>query len=228
MFCQKCGHENSTAADFCSACGNSLSQLPPPLTAAYISNYAPPNTLSNPNHSEHLGQVDTLLATFVGDKYTSYYREKWFKDREPSLQLPEKGTNIQSFNIAALLLGVLWLCYRKMYKVAFILMGAVTLIDIALMYLLEPSTYSKIGNLTFAIGPAVLLALMGNHLYQKHASQQIQKITGLVTDPMTVQQQLVKQGGTTWLGAIAGTLLLFAMIGVLYYLLAPSWFWDVA
>lgn len=222
MLCNECGHENLNKASFCSACGNRHSQSPPPLTAANIGNYAPPSTISSP---DNLDNADTLLSAFVGEKYQGYYRDKWFKDRAPSLELPEKGTNVQSFNLAALLLGAFWLCYRKMYKVAFLLMVGITLIDLVLMYLLGMTTYNKFGNSALMIGPAVFMGILGNHLYLKHTLKQIKSTTSSLSDPSIIQQQLVTQGGTTWLGGIGGTLLLLAMIGVLYYLLAPSWLW---
>src|SRR5699024_6685766 len=114
MLCNNCGQENSNEAVFCTNCVHYISdnkvQTPPPLNPVNISKNAQISSLSSSENA------DTLLAAFVGEKYDSYYRDKWFKDREPRLEINNNGSSIHSFNLAGFLFCVFWLCYRKMYK----------------------------------------------------------------------------------------------------------------
>ncbi|WP_372886349.1 zinc-ribbon domain-containing protein, partial [Psychrobacter sp.] len=150
MFCNNCNQENSSEAGFCSKCGHQLSdvqaQTPPPLTAVNISKDAqiPQNQLASSSES-----ADALLATFVGEKYDSFYRDKWFKDSEPRLEVNNDGSSIHSFNLAGLLLGTSWLCYRKMYLVAFFIVLGINAVDLVLMHLLGMEAYSSIGQTSF-------------------------------------------------------------------------------
>ena len=134
MPCTHCGQENVRDATFCSNCGHHLSdvhpQTPPPLTPVNISKQAQsaPHGLTSDADT-----ADTLLAAFVGDKYDSYYREKWFADSEPHLTLDEKDRQRPKFNLAGVLLGISWLSYRKMYKTAFFVMLGMSLLDTVLI-----------------------------------------------------------------------------------------------
>ena len=230
MICQKCGLDNSTAIDSCSVCGHSLSPMPPPLTADHISNYAPPNTVSMPNHSERLGQADTLLATFVGEKYQSYYREKWFKNNVPTLGADRQNLNLQSINLAGFFFGLFWLCYRKMYMIAFVNIVIMTIVDLILMYVFGMEQYEKYESLGHSIFIGIwigLIGIFGNYLYFNHSIKKIKKITATTSDLDVIQQQLVVKGGTSWGRAIGFLLFLLIVRGILYYLFKPSWLWAL-
>ena len=144
MQCINCGQENSRDAQVCANCHQSLTsvqaQTPPPLTAVNISKDAqiPKNQLASSSES-----ADALLATFVGEKYDSFYRDKWFKDSEPRLEVNNDGSSIHSFNLAGLLLGTSWLCYRKMYLAAFFIVLGINAVDLVLMHLLGMEAYSS-------------------------------------------------------------------------------------
>ena len=224
MLCNSCGQENSSDVIVCSNCEQRLSdvqaQTPPPLTPVNISKEAQNQPASSSENT------DILLAAFVGDKYDSYYRERWFKDSIPNLGTDKKDAYFSSSNIAGLFLGAIWLCYRKMYKLAFLIILAITVIDLTLMYSLGMESYNKIGQATFPVVWIVVTGFFGNYLYWKYSVENIRKIIDATVDQAMVQQQLIKQGGTSWFGAIGVILLLIMMSGVISYLFAPDWYLE--
>ena len=228
MLCNNCDQENSSDAGFCSKCGYQLSntqaQTPPPLTAVNISKDAQSsqNTVSSDSET-----ADTLLAAFVGEKYDGFYRDKWFKDSEPRLDVNNDGSSIHSFNVAGLLLGASWLCYRKMYLVALCIVIGINAVDLILMYMLGMETYSSIGQTSFFIAWAVLTGMLGNYFYFSHSVKNIKKIMDNNADPAMAEQELAEKGGTTWVGAIVGSILTVLLSMGISYLFAPDWFWLV-
>ena len=226
MLCNNCNQENSSEAGFCSKCGHQLSdvqaQTPPPLTPVNISKDAQISQNHSASNSEN---ADALLAAFVGEKYDSFYRDKWFKNHEPTLNTDNKKFNFQSFNLAGFFLGSFWFCYRKMYLAAFLIIMGITVIDLVLMYLLGMEKYSMLGQSLFIGVWAGFAGVMGNYFYLNHSVKKIKKITDTYTDSAVINEQLAKQGGTSWIGSIGVTLLLILLSGGITYLLAPEWYW---
>lgn len=228
MLCNNCDQENSSEAGFCSNCGQQLSdiqaQTPPPLTAVNISKDAPSsqNTVSSDSET-----ADTLLAAFVGEKYDSFYRDKWFKDSEPRLDVNNDGSSIHSFNIAGLLLGISWLCYRKMYLVSLCILLSINIFDLVLMYSLGMEVYSSIGQTSFLVALAVLTGMLGNYFYFNHSVKNIKKVMSNTADPATLKQALAEKGGTSWVGAIVGSILNILLTACMSYFFAPDWYWLV-
>ena len=228
MLCNNCGQENSSDAIVCSNCEQRLSdvqsQPPPPLTPINISKDAQNSQNYSASSAEN---ADALLAAFVGKKYDDFYRNKWFKNHEPTLSVENKKFNIQSFNVAGFFLGSFWFCYRKMYLAAFLIILGITLIDLALMYLLGMEKYSMLGQSLFIGVWAGFAGVMGNYFYLNHSVKKIKKITDTYTDSAVIDEQLAKQGGTSWVGSIGVTLLLILLSGGITYLFAPEWYWLV-
>ncbi|PYE41175.1 zinc ribbon domain-containing protein [Psychrobacter fozii] len=228
MLCNNCDQENSSDAGFCSKCGYQLSntqaQTPPPLTAVNISKDAQSsqNTVSSDSET-----ADTLLAAFVGEKYDSFYRDKWFKDSEPRLEVNNDGSSIHSFNIVGLLLGTSWLCYRKMYLVALCIVVGINTVDLILMYTLGMETYNSLGQTSFFIAWAVLTGMLGNYFYFSHSVKNIKKIMDNNVDPAMAEQELAEKGGTSWVGAIVGSIVAVLLSMGMSYFFAPDWFWLV-
>ena len=228
MFCNNCNQENSSEAGFCSKCGHQLSdvqaQTPPPLTPVNISKDAQIPQNHSASSSEN---ADALLAAFVGKKYDDFYRNKWFKDSEPRLEVNKDGSSIHSFNLAGLLLGTSWLCYRKMYLVALCIVLGINTVDLILMHLLGMEAYSSIGQTSFFVAWAVLTGLLGNYFYFSHSVKNIKKVMSNTADPATVEQELAAKGGTSWVGAIVGSILSVLLSMGMSYLFAPEWYWIV-
>ena len=223
MFCQKCGHENSTAADFCSVCGHSHSQLSPPLNTAPLSNYVPPNTLSSPNHSKNLGQADTLLAAFVGEKYQSYYREKWFNGKEPRLDFKNTALSLKGFNLASLIFVWIWLSYRKMHIYSAVYLFFVSIVDVILMHVLGMESYNNLKVSPYLVS-GILIPFVSNYLYLHFSIKQVKKTLAQSTDGEIAKISLEEKGGTSLGQAIGFTVLILLLSAIVRELLSPSWY----
>lgn len=235
MLCHHCGHYNLKAAVFCSNCGQkldkgeSVTQMhPSPLTLASTDKDS-----QNLNHIEHqssattkyTNSADRWFAAFVGQKYYSFYRNKWFKSRSPTLNDNHKPLSIISFNLAALIFSVSWLFYRKMYKEALVVLIAVSLFDLGFMHLLGMDAYDRMSEYTLWIAEMIFLGFLGNLLYFRHTAKKIKQAKSLLSDTTVIEQRLIEQGGTTWIGAFYGVVLEMIIPYAMYYLLAPIWFW---
>lgn len=217
MFCSYCGKENPNDASFCSGCGKSISQKPTLLKTESSEGDGGLRVNSVTNNT------DDLFARFVGDKYSHYYREKWFKGGQASMKA-EKGANIYSFNFAGMFLGVFWLCYRKMYKLAFLMAILLPLLDIIMMHVKGEVGYNGIGDFIYGMIWLLTTGLLGNTLYHHYCVKKIQKITTETENPAFLEERLANQGGTTWVGAIVAGTLAVLTIFLMYALFAPSWY----
>lgn len=228
MLCNTCGRENPSDVIACTNCEPQLSnvqaQTPPPLTPTNISKEGQSVQFGSNSDSD---TADTLLAAFVGEKYDSYYREKWFKNHVPTLDKDIKKVNIRSFNVAGFFLGMFWLCYRKMYIAAALIMFAITVIDLTMMYVLGMERYNVLGQSTFMVVWIVMTGILGNYLYFDHSVRQIQKTTSAPSDPNSIREQLAKKGGTSWTGAIGVSIVIITLSIVLTYFFAPEWYWLI-
>lgn len=226
MQCTNCGQENSRDAQFCSNCeqhfDNIHAQTPPPLTPVNIAKAAQNVPHTSPSDSDN---ADTLLAAFIGEKYDSYYRDKWFKNHVPTLDKDITKMNMRSFNVAGFFLGMFWLCYRKMYIAAALIMLAITVIDLIMMYVLGMESYNVLGQSTFVFVWIVMTGILGNYLYFDHSVRQIQKTTSVTSDPNIIREQLAEKGGTSWVGAIGVSIVIIILSVVLTYFFAPEWYW---
>lgn len=95
------------------------------------------------------------------------------------------------------------------------------------MHLLGMETYSSIGQTSFFVAWAVLTGLLGNYFYFSYSVKNIDKVMSNTADPATVEQELVAKGGTSWVGAIVGSILSVLLSMGMSYLFAPDWFWLV-
>lgn len=168
-----------------------------------------------------------MLAAFVGEKYDSYYRNKWFENSEPRLEVNKEGASIYSFNIAGFLFGAFWLCYRKMYKLALLIMFVVTIIDLILIRILGSGSYGMSGNLLFIATWIIFSGFLGNYFYFNTSVRVIKEVSDSTKDIEVSKQTLAIKGGASWAGAIVGGLLLIVMSSALSYFFAPDWYWLV-
>lgn len=226
MLCNTCGRENPTDVIVCTNCepqpSSVQTQTPPPLTPTNIAREGQSVSYGSSSDSD---KADTLLAAFVGEKYDSYYREKWFEDSEPRLTVNHNGNSIHSFNFAGFLFGAFWLCYRKMYVLAFSVMITITIIDLMLMYILGMESYGALSTFLFIGTWIVISGILGNYFYFGAAVNAIKKTTDTTTDLDKAKQQLTEKGGGSWAGAISGGILLILISGALTYFFAPDWYW---
>ncbi len=141
---------------------------------------------------------NVALATFVGEKYNSYYQKKW--------QLaPGQFTG---FNVAAFFLGAIWLIFRKMYAYAAIFLVLVA-VDIAVeMFYPLPESLGHAVNIAIA----VTFGVLGNSWYKAYAAKKVNQISASFL-PEQVPAELARQGGTNIAAAIIATLVLLTIVG---------------
>lgn len=164
-----------------------------------------------------------LLSRFVGEKYSQFYREKWFKGAHASLD--SKMTSAAfSVNWAGVFLGVFWLCYRKMYVFAFTLAIIIPFFDIFSMHSKGVDGYSGFDSLIYSLVWMLTTGLLGNTFYRYHSVKKINKIVEGTSDTDRLAERLYKQGGTTWVGAIVFGTFAVLTIALMYVLFAPSWY----
>ena len=152
-----------------------------------------------------------LLESFVGDKYQTYYQQKWQQD---------KSIN---FNLAAFFLGIFWMCYRKMYLTAFLMLAAVTVFDLVMMHMLG-AEYEQTSAIVYNFAVAAISGLLGNYFYKQFSLKKSNQIAANTSNPQYISGVLASKGGTTWIGAIFMPLLLLVLVACFYALFAPDWY----
>lgn len=239
MQCSHCGNPNASDATYCSSCNEPLQQLqsPPPLSSQQkptqpLSEHQPPplsadnrQSIDDTNAMYPVNEADALFAAFVGEKYASYYRKKWFKETEPVIEPDKVEMKGFSFNAASFFLGIFWLCYRRMPIYAAVYIVIINLVDIGLMHMLGMQNYNNLGSTVFT-GAWVAMGFLGNYLYLVHSTKQIKQTIADSADIEMARIKLAEQGGTSWLMGIAGGLLLIILSIGMIYLLAPAWYFT--
>lgn len=152
--------------------------------------YENSNSYSNPN-----AVTEEDFITFVGEKNTEYYLDKF--ERYQSNQ------NFASWNWAAFFLGMFWILYRKLYKLAGILF-AINLLSVFLI------GGSSIINLVIMIG----CGTYGNLIYVKDSIQKIENIKRFSSSisHMDLNNRLIHNGGVSFVGPIILLLLITPLI----------------
>ena len=152
--------------------------------------YEDRNSYSNPN-----AVTEEDFITFVGEKNTEYYLDKF--ERYQSNQ------NFASWNWAAFFLGMFWILYRKLYKLAGILFG----INLLSVFLIGGSS---IFNLVIMIG----CGTYGNLIYVKDSIQKIENIKRFFSNisHMDLNNRLIHNGGVSFVGPIILLLLITPLI----------------
>ncbi len=149
------------------------------------------------------------LRVFVGRR-ADYYLGKW---REA---LAGTGTGT-GFNLAAFFLSGIWLPYRKMYAIAFLLYGALIVESIAeelvfvglLGHLEVPAGIDRLGSFV----AAAVCGAYGNRWYLSRARREIARLRDEGRHQDEHLQILSRRGGTSLAGAIGVfTLFIAAMI----------------
>ncbi len=146
-----------------------------------------------------LSQKENLYAAFVGEKYQSFYREKF-----EGLEAPKpKG----GFNIAAFFLGAIWLFYRKMYAYGFAYIGFVIVSGIVTAML----NVSESVDRAISIGFAVTMGLCGNGLYKHFIDKKIKENN-------LSAEQAQAMGGTNPIAAWSLFIFIILLIGTAIFL----------
>ncbi len=141
-----------------------------------------------------------LEAQFVGEKYYTYYAEKWASH--------EGGTLFISWNWAAFFLGPIWLLYRKMYLQGAFFVFALFFLEIFAARVLSaaalPLYWFGYADAALRDGLRVLLGVFGNCVYMNHMLGAIMRNKG--KSAPEIVDAMVRGGGTNI--ALAGIVLI--------------------
>ena len=184
------------------------------------------NTSVNTNMNENpirVNRADYLLATFVGNKYDSYYRKKWFNKNEPSLNFTNTQLSLKGFNLASLIFEWVWLSYRKMYLYSAVYLFFVSILDVILMHTLGMESFNELIVSPYLVG-GLLLPFVSNYLYLYFSIQQVRKALAQSTDSETVKISLEEKGGTSLGKAIGFSVIILLLSALVRQLLSPSWY----
>lgn len=170
--------------------------------------------LDNPYRSTHYATaepepigIDELRA-FIGGN-AAYYLRKW----APRLTSPDGECGM---NWAAFFFSTFWMFYRKMYRNAFLFIGAAVIVSLVLSVLFlvvfHTETVPSSVNLIFNVLFSLVCGMFGNAWYLSHAQQKIAaaRAQGMTGDRLLFT--LRQQGGTS-------LLVLFLVLGLPFLLL---------
>lgn len=154
-----------------------------------------PPPFPNQEPVTHQSTKDELYAAFVGAKYQSYYQGKFQNLEAPK---PKGG-----FNIAAFLIGPIWLFYRKMYAYGGIYFGATVVYG----FFAEMVGIADSFDRSISIGLAVGMGFAGNGLYKYFVDKK------LAISVRTIEEAQ-QQGGTNPVLAWSIFALIIILIGI--------------
>ncbi len=140
------------------------------------------------------------LRDFFGPNAEPYLRAY---DRKMASLAKSRRGNFLGFSLAALLVPLPWLMYRKMYIAAGGFLFAALLIG-----LLLPDA-----GASFSV--AGICGAMGKALYVAHAEGKIRKIDGRHLSPSARTDLIRRAGGVSWLSAAIGIVIMAGTIAAM-------------
>jgi len=179
MYCSQCGKEIQQHVKFCPNCGKEI------LSNNNINNeFSHFKDETNYNYSANMNNgigdnfsrvSENELRTFIGEKNTNYYIEKW--------NLINQTNKSVSWNWASFFLGSLWLLYRKMYIWGTLMIA----VSMAISWMGMPFGWLLL---------AILVGMFGNKLYLEETQKKIIEIKTTTSD-LNGQYQMIKSKGGT-------------------------------
>ena len=162
------------------------------------------------------GLTEDEIRAFVG-KNADYYLDRWPASGE-------QFARARGFNWAAFLLSVLWLPYRKMYRVAWSMFGVIAayhvLGEFAIAWGVGTEKSLEPGGRVFSIIFSIVCGAFANGWYLAHVQREVAKIRLLGLEGDAFRQALARRGGTSLL-ACFGTLCLY-LVAIIAVLLATD------
>ena len=146
--------------------------------------------------------TEAEIRAFVGKK-ADYYLANW------SSVLHHTG-RATGFNWAAAFFGVLWIPYRKMYRIAWIVFGILIVEDVVEEVGGNFGFHTTIDSIT-GIAVGIVCWRYGNAWYLAHTKREVARVRalGLVDD--AYYQTLARRGGTSMLASF-GLFSLFILV----------------
>lgn len=149
----------------------------------------------------------TTIAAFVGKK-SEYYARVW--QREDGESLPRI-----SVNVAAIVLGVFWLAYRKLYVPLIAVLGIIVADGLISSFLetsgIIPATVIHAWDLVSPFVYAAVLGGFGNRWYWNKYQRTLTAAQSASPDPALQEAYLQERGGTSIVSAL---LLLAVLVGL--------------
>ncbi|WP_313244740.1 GYF domain-containing protein [Stenotrophomonas rhizophila] len=178
--------------------------------------YAAPASAFDPTAlpvQEPVAPGQQAYAAFVGANFP-VYRRKWRLD----LTADGAAASTNAWNWPAFLFGAFWMLYRRMYAVAAMWIGALTVLSI-LETLIDVSDSV---SLVITLGASVAAGSVGNHLYLRHTQRMIALAEARHPGDAPAQHAaLAGLGGTRWSAVLVGMAIYIVVIGALSFLLDP-------
>lgn len=188
--------------------------LPAPAPAQSQDPYAAPASSIDPTAvpaSAPLEEGLQAYAAVVGRNFP-VYRRKWRLD----LATGSATAGSTAWNWPAFLFGAFWMLYRRMYAVAALWIGALTVISIGEALLGASDSVS----LMITVAASAAAGSVGNHLYLRHVQRLIAQASARHPGNAAAQHaELAGLGGTRWSAVVVGLLVYIAVIGTLGILL---------
>lgn len=132
-----------------------------------------------------------LYAAIVGGNFP-IYRKRWRLDQGTA-------NAVGTWHWPGFLFGVIWMMYRKMYRMAAIWVGVLVASSAIEVFLDVPDALSLVINL----GLSVTVGVFANSWYLQHCQREIARAQSLSTDnEAAVRSTLAARGDTSVIGAV--------------------------
>lgn len=141
----------------------------------------------------------------------AYYLQKW----QPLLTGQEAGA---SFNVAAFCFGVLWVGYRRMWGIAWLIYGVIltyALGELVLHTLVLHRQAPRVWGTLVGIGIGLVCGINGNQWYFTRTSRAIARVREEGLPDETAQRLLAQRGGAHLVSSFLLALLFLTAVFVL-------------
>lgn len=141
-----------------------------------------------------------LYASVVGGNFP-VYRQRWRLDQGIA-------TGTGTWHWPAFLIGLVWMMYRRMYRLAALWVGLLLLISVVETLLGVPDGLSMV--ITFAL--SITTGMFGNSWYLAHCQRQIARARAVAGgDEARMRSELAARGGTSVVATLVAIVIMLAV-----------------
>jgi hypothetical protein len=206
MFCAKCGTKNEDTATTCSQCQYPLS----PIT-----------------EDESPLSQEAMYKALIGPKNQEYYLNEFAK-------FDAAGKTSTSWHWPAFFVTFYWLLYRKMWPTAvlYYFTPTIAILIIAVLggvfgaifgFSTSAGIFVCVLYLAYLVASFILPAMHANALYYKHCKKEIARITARKANKQKTIDELIYNGGTSWIAIIFIVFYIFCVIGLMASIAIPAY-----
>ncbi|TFZ42023.1 DUF2628 domain-containing protein [Stenotrophomonas maltophilia] len=162
--------------------------------------YRAPETTPDMTPSLGLEGEMALYASVVGGNFP-IYRQRWRLDQG-------SATGTGTWHWPAFLIGLVWMMYRKMYRLAALWAGLLLLVSVIETLLEVPEGLSLV--ITFAL--SITTGMFGNSWYLTHCQRQIAQARAVTGgDEARLCSELAARGGTSVIATLAAIIVVMVL-----------------